>query len=98
MTINFDTNATEMRIITKIAKRAVQMALDADVDYRLLDAEMDITACHCNGTPLKLEALLAADDANFGHDVFGIRRYIDRKTGELTNCFLPRFADTRQAA
>lgn len=55
---------------------------------------MDIRACHANGTPLRLEELLRADDGNFGHDVFGIRRYIDRTTGQLTDCFLPRFTDT----
>jgi hypothetical protein len=53
---------------------------------------MDIDATHCNGTPLKLEELLKADDANFAHDVFGIIRHIDRTTGKLTMCFLPRYS------
>lgn len=36
--------------------------------------------------------MLAADDANFGHDMLGIRQHMDRKTGQLTGCFVPRFA------
>lgn len=53
---------------------------------------MDVIAVHMNGRPLRLEALLAADDFNFAHDVFGIRRHLDRDTGELTQCFVPRFS------
>jgi hypothetical protein len=58
----------------------------------LLETEMDITATHCNGCPLDLEKFLAAPDGDFGHDVFGIRHHINRRTGELENMFLPRCA------
>lgn len=91
--ISFNTKTKhEARTISKIAQRAVAMALRADFDYLLLDADMDITAVHVNVCPLKLEELLAADDFNFAHDVFGIRRHLDRETGELGGCFVPRFA------
>lgn len=53
---------------------------------------MDVTACHANGCPLDLEKLLHADAFNFSHDVFGIARYINRNTGKLENCFVPRCA------
>lgn len=53
---------------------------------------MDITACHANGNPLRLAELLKADDGNFGHDVFGIRRFIDRTTGRLMGHFRPRYS------
>lgn len=52
---------------------------------------MDITACHLNGTPLRLEDLAEADQFNFLHDVTGINRHLNRETGELTGHFLPRF-------
>ena len=42
--------------------------------------------------------MLAADDFNFGHDVFGIYRHLDRTTGKLMNCFVPRFAQRQSAA
>lgn len=83
---------SEARVIHKIAARAVNMAIGAGFDYPMMDADMDITACHCNGMPLKLEALLSADEFNFAHDVFGIRRHIDRETGKIGGCFVPRFA------
>jgi hypothetical protein len=53
---------------------------------------MDITAAHCNGMTLNLTALLNADDANFAHDIGGIVQHINRQTGELENCFVPRYA------
>lgn len=89
---SFTATKSEMVLINKIANRAVQAAADMDVSYNKLDALMDIEACHCNGTPLNLPKLLAAPDGDFGHDVFGIRRFIDRSTGRLTQCFVPRCA------
>ena len=53
---------------------------------------MDVTACHANGTKLDLEKLLNFPDFDFLHDVAGIRNCIDRETGKLTKCFLPRCA------
>ena len=93
--VNFDCSKTEARLIAKIANRAVIMAANNGVKYPFMDCEMDVTAVHCNGCTLNLERLLAADDFNFAHDVFGIRRHIDRETGKLQNCFLPRFNDHR---
>jgi hypothetical protein len=55
---------------------------------------MDLTACHANGCPLKLEKMLSWErDFDLAHDVWGINRHIDRKTGEMPDCFLPRFAE-----
>ncbi len=82
-----------MEIEAKIAKRAVAMAKKMGVKYTQMDAIMDIDACHSNGNPLKLLDLLQADDTNFAHDVFGIRRFIDRTSGKLTDCFVPRYSD-----
>ena len=82
----------EARTISAIAQRAVAIAATAGFKYEFMDADMDITACHVNGNPLRLDELLAADEFNFAHDVFGIRRHIDRETGKLGNCFSPRFS------
>jgi hypothetical protein len=51
---------------------------------------MDIEADHCNGNPIDLDQLLNSSDADFSHDVLGIRRFIDRATGKLGGCFSPR--------
>lgn len=91
--VNFKVSSKdEARLIHMIAKRTVAMATAREIDYPLMDADMDITACHCNGNPLRLAELLAADDVNFAHDVFGIYRHINRETGALNDFFSPRFS------
>lgn len=90
--ISFKASKEEFKTIGKIARRAVALAVTHDIEYDYLTADMDISACHANGTPLDLDKLLAADDFNFAHDVFGIRRHIDRDTGEIMDCFVPRCA------
>lgn len=91
--VSFDVSKEEAATIKKIAQRAVKMAATDHIEIEQITIQMDLEACIAQGCPLRLDALLAADDANFGHDVFGINRYMDRKTGLLTNCFLPRFVD-----
>ena len=75
----------EMTIIVRIAERAEN---ELGVDYRR--TLMDLEACHCNGCPLDLEAMLHMPKSDFGHDIHGIARHIDRTTGKLLDCFDPR--------
>jgi hypothetical protein len=56
-----------------------------------LGLAMDLTATHANGCPLKLAALLQADDFNFCHDIRGIQAHLNRTTGKIER-FLPRYA------
>ncbi len=86
----FTASKFEMDLIAKVAKRAIKMAKENNVDYDQMTAVMDLEACHCNGNPLDLNKLLDAPEGDFGHDVFGIRRFIDRETGVLGDCFVPR--------
>jgi len=81
-----------MEIEGLIADRATAMAERAGARYPKIDALMDIDACHSNGCPLKLRELLATNDFNFAHDIFGIRQHINRRTGDLEDCFLPRYS------
>jgi hypothetical protein len=90
--ISFTTTATEQDLIQQIADRASAMALTAKAGYPRVEAAMDITAAHANGCRLKLEELLGAEPFDFAHDVFGIRRHLNRETGELEDCFMPRYA------
>lgn len=96
--VSFEVSRDESKIITAIAQRAVAMAAAHGIDYRFMDAEMDITATHANGCKLRLQDLASADGLNFAHDIFGIRRHLDRETGKLTDCFLPRFARPARVA
>lgn len=90
--INWDVSKYEESLIFQIADRAKPLYQEQGIEDTYQTIVMDLTACHANGTPLKLHQLLEADKGTFGHDVFGIRRYIDRETGKLTQCFLPRTA------
>ena len=77
----------ERDLVSAIVERAVSAGIYNDP----LDADMDISAVHVH-CPLRLADLLAADQFNFSHDMRGILRHINRKTGKLENFFLPRFA------
>lgn len=89
----FEATKAESEIIALIAKRAMDLASKHGNVYWQVDAFMDIEACHCRGCALRLAELLAADDWNFVHDVFGISRCIDRNTGQLNYSCRPRFAE-----
>ena len=74
-------------LISKIADRAVEM-----YGCRKIDIVMDLCYCIDGGCNLDLEALLKADDMNFGHDICGIHTHLNHETKQLEHCFLPRFA------
>lgn len=88
-----DLTREEFDVAEEIATRAVDL-YKRSADGRAIkkmEFVMDVCACHLK-CPLDLFRLLASDDENFAHDIFGIRRHINRETGELNDCFLPRFA------
>lgn len=89
-TVSFKCSGMERGLITRIAERAYVLAKKNSIQYSKIEASMDVTACHVNHQALALDRLLSADDFNFAHDVFGIRRHLDRKTGALLDCFVPR--------
>lgn len=89
--IKWTATKKDIKLIQEITDRAMRISDANGLEYRRQDAEMDIAATHCNGNPLRLEALLAADEFNFAHDIFGIRYHLNRETGKLGGHFLPRF-------
>lgn len=90
--INFTATKEEYEIIGRIVKRAVALFAEYDVTLDSTSLMMDITATHANGCPLRLAELLEAEEIDFAHDISGITRHIDRTTGELQDCFLPRYS------
>ena len=78
----------EMLTIAEIAKRADEKGL---LMFDRMSLIMDIQAAH-EQFKLKLDKLLEADDYNFSHDIVGIQQNINRKTKEIENYFLPRYA------
>ena len=77
----------ELELVHAIVGRA----LGAGIYDDFLTCEMDIAAVSYH-TPLRLADLLAADGFNFSHDLAGIQRHINRRTGLLEHLFCPRFA------
>ena len=90
--VKFDASDHDFKLILAIVKRAMRDAKKYGFieNVNVHDLEMDLVACHCNGCPLDLLKLFNAPEGDFGHDVWGIRKYIDRHTGGLTDFFLPR--------
>ena len=86
--INWNITKKDLEIVNKIVRRIHQLHPHR---FDHMSIQMDITACHCNGNPLKLAELLEADTFNFNHDIFGINEHVCRETGKLLNCFVPRF-------
>ncbi len=82
----------EYELIFKIADRGVQTARELGIDYTdKTTVVMDLAATHAT-IGLQLDKLLEADSGTFNHDLFGIRHHIDRRTGQIVDCFLPRTA------
>lgn len=96
--IKWTDDTGEMKLEAKIAGRFLKLAKKQKLKYKKLDVIMDIDACHCNGNPLRLADLLAASDFDLIHDVGGITAHIDRRTGKLRNCFVPRYSKKAAAA
>lgn len=94
--ISFKTTRKDEMTILKIADRARALyymhAPAGSAPFDKVSCEMDVAACHVNGTPLRLNDLLNADDFHFLHDIIGLRDHMDReKTGQPIG-FRPRFA------
>ena len=91
---SFKVTRHEHDLIVEIVKRAEVAFVVHGVPFDRMTMHMDITACHANGNALRLEDLRDAPDFDFLHDVLGIRRHIDRRTGKLGDCFVPRYRET----
>lgn len=98
-TIRWDVSREDGLVIADIAHRAYALSIKhALKDTSLYGWLMDITPVHANLFALDLRNLLAADDFNFSHDVFGIRRHLDRDGCRMGGHFVPRFARRDLAA
>ena len=91
--VSFDISRADKDLVFAIVERAERLGWKGD----RLSTIMDLTACAANGCPVDFDRLYEADDFNLMHDVAGVARHIDRGTGKLLNCFLPRFASRETA-
>lgn len=99
--INWHVSNEDHDNAAKLGKLAAEQARTLGVEYEQRTAIMDITAAHANGNPLKLAEMVAAigteHETDVLHDLFGIRRHIDRSTGKLGDCFSPRYSQSERA-
>ena len=84
----------EYELIHRIATRAFNILTGMDgIDLRLpkMRIVMDLDVCH-EHRPLDLAGLLEARPGDLLHDVTGIAAHLDQDTGQLRDCFAPRYA------
>lgn len=98
--LSFKVSNEEFDLIGQIADRAMDLQREHTHPRerrQRMTFVMDLCATVANGNPLRLSDLLAADEFNFIHDVWGIARHLNRETGKLEDHFSPRFS-LRQAS
>lgn len=89
--LTFTATPEDHALILQIVDRFRDLGTEAR-KHDKLETMMDLTACHASGCPLDLQALLTTDTFTLVHDVCGIRRHLDRTTGQLKDCYRPRTA------
>lgn len=92
MTVSFKSSKEDSELIARIVERAEVIYAANGLACDRLGLTMDILAVHANGCPLDLQGFLNMGQYDFVHDIAGIVRHLDRSTGRLMDCFLPRCA------
>jgi len=87
--LKWNASEGERALMQQIAKRALKETL---IQGSRQDLLMELEATHSNGNPMDFQALLKAPAFDFAHDIYGIRNHLNRKTGKLEHCFVPRFS------
>lgn len=95
--VKFDVTASEMTLVLKIVARSASLLNLESLGSSRQSLAMDLCACHLNGCPLNFKRLLEFPEFDFLHDAAGIIRHMDRSTGKVTDCFLPRSAKVQRA-
>ena len=85
------TTAEERKTINQIVKRMSKYLKTHYLSMDKLSITMDIYITHLR-YPLRLKALLKSDPFDFMYEIIGITNNINRKTGEFTYGYLPRYA------
>lgn len=91
-------SAEDAHLIAQIVMRAVHEGIIGGETAERITLALDIAAVHHNTCPLRLRELLAARSFDFGHDVGGLQKYLNRRDASLTDGFLPRFAVAKALA
>lgn len=90
MTQFFTTSIDDQATIVKIADRIMACSSPAYADK--LTAIIDLSLTHALVCPLDLNRLLAAPENHFLHDIFGIKKHLDREKAVFEPMYRPRYA------
>lgn len=88
--INWTATKEELFVMSDICDRAAKRIHHSTRGK--VDLMMDLEAVHSNGCKLDLDVLHNFNEQNFYHDIIGIIHHLDRETGKLKDCFVPRCA------
>lgn len=83
---------SEADLISRVAHRVLQFATPRafnDAWPSFYQCELDLSAAHMNGCPLRLRDMLTAPVTDLLHDAFGIAAHLNRRTGQLVGGFWP---------
>lgn len=83
------TSPLELEVINKIVNRALKTLRLRQLTPLCMTMDLIAVDQDCG---LAFSGLLAADDFDFVHDIYGIDKNMNRTTGKLENEFVPRFA------
>lgn len=81
----------ELALALSVAIRAQELFQRVGVERERGEIVMDLALTH-NACPIDFERLAEFSDGDFAHDISGISRHLNRITGELEDCFVPRCA------
>ena len=79
----------------QIVRRVRDAFANAKIDA--ISLSMDLTVCHNMGH-VDLATLRDAPRGDFAHDILGIHQHLDRDTGEMKDCFVPRCRNAEVAS
>ena len=90
------TSAADLQLITEIAARVErQLQKKGGYGFSQLACIRELETVH-HLYPLRLQAMRDAIWSHLIHDIGGIKRHLDRDTGELMDGWVPRFIDARK--
>jgi hypothetical protein len=90
--IDWNGSKKEYQLVDQIVERSEPIFKKLKIDIDIPKLRMDIIACHLNHHKLDLDAMVTSNSiSDVYHDVRGIACHIDRETGKLKDCFVPRF-------
>ncbi len=77
-------------LVAQIADRVERKRNQDDHEFDRMRLMIDIISAVEADPKINLKTLLSFPDGSFFHDVAGIQKHIDRETGKMTDCFVPR--------